>query len=290
MRGTFFGSEATRRAGIREMQQARAIRRYKKEHPEQFRNGNGGGGLLWIFPGRRRVYVDNGHVLDTPTGRALADIADMACDWWRRPDSGMWELPEQRHYTTSKLGAWEALTSAAHLADAGQIPGDSSRWTAEADKIRAWVEDNCWDEERGAYVWYPGTDLLDASILLHAVSGFDRGERMAATIDALRAELGAGPHLYRYSGAQREEGAFVACAFWLVSGLHLVGRHDEAVALMDELLDSVNDVGLMAEMIDPATGDFVGNLPQALSHLALLNAAITLSGEGSGDDAARNTA
>lgn len=225
-----------------------------------------------------QLYVDHGNVLDTPTSRALADIADAACDAWRQPDAGMWELPETREHTTSRLGAWVALTSAAHLWRIGQIPGDGKRWEAEADKIRAWVEENCWDERRGTYTWYPGSTGLDASILLHAISGFDRGERMSRTIDALRAELGHGPHLYRYSGMREEEGAFVACSFWMVSALHLVGRSEEARALMDELVATVpNDVGLMAEMIDPETGNHRGNVPQALSHLALINAALTLA-------------
>lgn len=233
-----------------------------------------------------RLYVEGGHVLDTPTGRTLADIADMACDLWRRPDSGMWELPQLRHYTTSKLGAWEALMSASRLAESGQIPGDSSRWRSEADKIRAFVETQCWDETRSTYTWYPGSQELDASILLHAISGFERGERMSSTIDAVRAELGHGPHLYRYSGMREEEGAFVACGFWMVNALHLVGRGEEARSLMDELMSVPNDVGIMAEMIDPSTGEFIGNLPQALSHLALVNAAITLTDDEDGADGA----
>ena len=131
-----------------------------------------------------------------------------------------------------------------------------------------------------AYVWYPGTDDLDASILLHAISGYDRGERMRSTLDALRHELGAGPHLYRFSGAQDDgEGAFIACGFWLASALHLCGRTDEARTQLETLIEvTPNDVGLMAEMIDPQSGEFLGNLPQALSHLALINAAITLTG------------
>lgn len=108
---------------------------------------------------------------------------------------------------------------------------------------------------------------------------------MRSTIRALREELGDGPHLYRYSGMAREEHAFVACSFWLVSALHVTGDRDEARDLMDELAAAVpNDVGVMAEMIDPATGDFWGNLPQALSHLALVNAAITLA-DDDGDSA-----
>jgi GH15 family glucan-1,4-alpha-glucosidase len=223
------------------------------------------------------LYVENGNVLDAETGRLLAQIADLTCDRWQAKDSGMWELPEARHYTTSKLGAWMALTKAVELAEAGQIPGDDARWRSEAERIRSWVSEHCWSADRGAYVWYPGSDQLDASIVLHAISGFDRGERMSATLDALRADLGAGPYLYRYSGADEEEGVFLPCSFWMVSALTLCGRVDEARALMDELMPAANDVGLLAEMLDPATGDFLGNLPQALSHLALVNAAITVS-------------
>ena len=130
-----------------------------------------------------------------------------------------------------------------------------------------------------AFVWYPGTDELDTSILLHAGSGFDVGPRMSSTIDALRAELGAGPLLYRYTGAAKEEAAFVAPSFWAVSALHAVGRTDEARALMDELVPLGNDVGVLAEMIDPADGAFLGNLPQGLSHLALIGAALDLEEE-----------
>ncbi|SSC25282.1 GH15-like protein, partial [Klenkia terrae] len=220
--------------------------------------------------------VENGNVLDADTGRVLAQIADTACDRWQQRDAGMWELHDPQHYTTSKLGCWQALTKAVELAEAGQIPGDPARWRAEAGRIRTWVEENAWDAERGAYLWYPGSDGLDCSILLHAISGFDRGERMSSTLDALRRELGAGPHLYRYTGMAAEEGVFLACSYWMVSALQLCGRGTEARSLMAELEGAANDVGMLAEMLDPADGAFLGNLPQALSHLALVNAAITL--------------
>ena len=223
-----------------------------------------------------QLYVDHGNVLDDETGRLLTALADLACDRWRSKDAGMWELPEAQHFTTSKLGCWQALQHAVHLAEVGQLPGSAERWRGEAEAIRAWVDEHAWSPERGAYVWYPGSDQLDASILLHAISGFDRGERMSSTLDALRRELGAGPHLYRYSGAEAEEGVFLACSYWMVSALHLVGRTEEARELMDELMSAPNDVGLLAEMIEPASGAFLGNLPQGLSHLALVNAAITV--------------
>lgn len=221
------------------------------------------------------LFVDQGNILDAETGRMLAAIADLTCDSWRSPDAGMWELEVDRHYVTSKMGCWHALTQAVHLAEIGQLPGDPSRWRTEAERIRAWVEEHGWSERRQAYVWYAGSEELDASVLLHAISGFDRGPRMSSTLDALIEELGAGPHLYRYSGVAAEEGVFLACSFWLVSALSLIGRLEEARARMEELVHTPNDVGIMAEMLDPATGAALGNLPQALSHLALINAAIT---------------
>ena len=236
-----------------------------------------------------RLYVDDGNVLDADTGRLLASIADRACDMWQMRDAGIWELKQQEHYTTSKLGCWQALTHAVHLADAGQIPGGSERWAAERDRIAEWVQENCWSETRGAYVMCPGSDDLDASILLHAPSGFERGERMSRTIDALQSELGRGPLTYRYSGMQDEEGTFVACAFWAASALACVGRIDEAKARMDELVDLANDVGLYSEMMDAETLDFVGNLPQALSHIALINAAITIGELDEGGSSEQST-
>jgi len=226
-----------------------------------------------------RLYVDHGHVLDAGTGRLLAGMADQACDVWRHRDAGLWELERQEHYTSSKLSCWQALRCADHLARMGQIPGDPQRWASEAERIARWVHEHCWSDRRGAFVWYPGTDELDTSILLHAGSGFDVGPRMSSTIDALRAELGAGPLLYRYTGAAKEEAAFVAPSFWTVSALHAVGRTYEARALMDELVPLANDVGVLAEMIDPADGAFLGNLPQGLSHLALIGAALDLEEE-----------
>ena len=152
--------------------------------------------------------------------------------------------------------------------------GTRERWERNKRRIRRWIDRHGWDERRGAYRMAKGSSALDVSVLLHTVSGYDRGERMSRTIDALREELGRGPLLYRYSGMEREEGAFTACAFWTASALACVGRVDEATALMDELVATVpNDVGIMAEMVDAATGDFLGNLPQALSHLALVQAA-----------------
>ena len=223
------------------------------------------------------IYVEAGNVLDIKTGRMLASVADRVCDIWQQPDSGMWELPEQRHYTSSKMGCWQALDSVVKLVKLGQVPGSEQRWAVERDRIAAWIGENCWSESQRAYVSWPGTEDLDVSVLLHAAIGFDRGERMASTIDALRDKLGRGTLMYRYTGVEFEEGAFVACSFWLAAALACVGRQLEAELLMDELVLLSNDVGMLAEMIEPSDMSFLGNLPQGLSHLALVNAAITIN-------------
>lgn len=222
------------------------------------------------------TYVEAGNVLDFESAAMLTRVADRTCDIWRQPDSGMWELPEERNYTSSAMGCWHALQSAIALHEVGQITGNLHHWEIERDRISAWIVEHCWSDERQAYVAWPGADALDASVLLHAPSGFDRGRRMSSTIDALARELGRGALLYRYTGVDQEEGAFVACSFWMAAALACVGRHDEAVTMMDELVGQANDVGLYAEMIDPADDSFLGNLPQGLSHLALVNAAITI--------------
>ena len=222
--------------------------------------------------------VRAGHNLERTSRRLLAELADECCDLWPRRDAGMWELTDEQHYTVSKMSAWQALDRAVTLCEMGQLPGDGERWRREAGRVRAWVEENCWSAERSAYVMHPGSNRLDAGVLLGARIGFDRGERIRSTISALRAELGVGPWIYRYSGMQQEEGAFVACSFWLVEALALTGQAGEGELLMKELLEAFAGLGLLTEMIDPANGELLGNMPQALSHLALINAASALAG------------
>jgi GH15 family glucan-1,4-alpha-glucosidase len=222
------------------------------------------------------LYVRDGNVLDPETGTRLAEVANLLRDLWHREDSGIWELPDSQHYTQSKMGAWVAFDRALKLVDDGQLPErHASSWRAEAEAVRAWVEENCWSEDLGAYTMYPGTPKFDASCLLTARMeyGEPKGTRNLATIDAVRRELGRGPLLYRYSGMDEAEGAFVACSFWLVESLARAERFDEASELMEELLPLANDVGLFSEQMDVETHDFLGNFPQGLSHLSLVNAA-----------------
>jgi len=222
-----------------------------------------------------RQYVRAGNVLDRKTAATLEGLADDACRRWEEPDAGMWELEDTQHYTTSKIGCWLALDAAVELHDAGQIDGTRDLWVKNRELIEQWVAEHGWDEERGHYVMYPGSDALDCSILLHAMSAFDRGPRMRATIEAIQEQLQHGALVYRYSGMEDEESPFVACSFWLVAAMACVGRIDDARALMDQAVDQANDVGLFSEMISE-DGTFMGNLPQGLSHLALIQAALTV--------------
>ncbi|MGH9918721.1 MAG: glycoside hydrolase family 15 protein, partial [Nitrososphaerales archaeon] len=222
-----------------------------------------------------------GHLLDHETGILLSALADRCCDAWLSKDSGIWELERQEHYTISKIGCWVALDRAARLADVGQLPGHhTERWRSEAADVKRWIDTNCWSEARGSYTFYSGTDDLDAAVLLAGRTGFERGPRLASTVEAVVSELSRGPHLYRYSGMEKEEGAFVACTFWLVSALVHVGQVDRARGLMEEAVRLTNDVGLFSEQIDPLTGEFLGNFPQGLSHLSLINAAHALGRVG----------
>ncbi len=224
-----------------------------------------------------RVYVQEGNLLDPETAQLLRALADEVLGLWRQEDSGIWELPETRHYTSSKMGCWQALTEAARLHGMGAIDGPADHWRAEASAIHAWVQEHCWSDQQGSYcAWAGGKGELDASVLLHAASGFDCGERMKSTIAALHRGLGRDALMYRFTGADEEEACFVACSFWQVSALAHTRQVDAAQALMEQLLALANDVGMYSEMIDPEDHSFLGNLPQGLSHLALINAAVTV--------------
>jgi GH15 family glucan-1,4-alpha-glucosidase len=233
------------------------------------------------------VYVAAGRPIDDEVARRLASAADLVCDIWPEPDSGIWEVrSEPRHFTHSKMMCWVALDRAVRLASQGHIGGSVDRWSTHRQEIDRFIESRCWSDSRSSYVRSAGSSELDASVLLGALLGYrDPGEpRMTSTIDAIRRNLGRGPFLDRYrgiDGVQGSEGAFLACSFWLVEALARAGRRSEAASLMEELVSEANDVGLYAEEIDPVDGEFLGNFPQALSHLALIGAAAALEDESS---------
>ena len=230
------------------------------------------------------LYSKGEHPLDADTGRVLGRIADHVCEIWRSPDSGIWEVRNGPfHFTHSKVMCWVALDRAARLAEAGEMPAaHAARWRREAAAIVDYVERQCWSPELGSYTRIAGGGDLDASLLMLPIVGYGdpRGDRIRGTVDAIDRTLRKGDVVYRYfaaDGLAGAEGAFLNCAFWLVSALARCGRTDDAAALMARLVARANDVGLYAEEIDPTTGAFLGNFPQALVHLALIDAATALS-------------
>jgi GH15 family glucan-1,4-alpha-glucosidase len=221
-----------------------------------------------------------GVVLDVGTARMLEEMADRVCDLWALPDSGIWELGDQQHYTISKISCWVTLDRMVRLAERGQLAQrDTRRWQSEAAAIRDWIDEHCWSQAKRSYTFYAGTDDLDAAVLLAGRTGFLSGDdpRLGQTIDAIRRELADGPLVYRYTGAREAEGAFLACSFWLVDAMARAGRADEAREVWKGVTGHANDLGLLSEEIDPASDELRGNLPQALSHLALVTAAHQLA-------------
>jgi GH15 family glucan-1,4-alpha-glucosidase len=230
------------------------------------------------------LYAEAGGRIDRDTGGRLAAIADLVCEGWRQPDSGIWEVRSApRQFTESKMMCWIALDRAQRLAERGAIPAASvSRWLSVASALQEFIAERCWSENLGAYARASELDETDASLLLPAILGYGGLEeegRLLRTVRQVREQLGVGPLLYRYrgeDGLDPGEGAFTTCSFWLVDALARLGHRDEAGELMDELVGRSNDLGLFAEEIDPESGEFLGNFPQALVHLALINAAVTL--------------
>lgn len=225
-------------------------------------------------------YARRGNAIDPESGVRLAEIATLVCDIWRNDDSGIWELKgKQRPYTTSKIACWAALNRALQLAERGMIPAKNrERWLHEREQVRGFVEERCWSQERGAYAFYAGTSDLDASVLLAPRMEFCEAtdERFLATLDAVIDELADGPLVWRYSGMREEEGSFLACAFWVVEALAKAGRTNEAAERMRDLVELGGPTGLLSEEA-AEDGTLLGNLPQALTHLSLVNAAVALA-------------
>jgi len=205
---------------------------------------------------------------------------------WQRPDDGIWEARgPQRHYTYSKVMAWVVFDRAVRMAERFGLEAPLDRWKQVRDEIHQEVCERGYDAERRTFTQYYGSKELDASVLNIPLVGFLPGtdERVTATIDAVRRELGRDGFVSRYSTAETDdglpgdEGQFLACSFWLVSALARNGRVDEARALFERLVGLANDLGLLAEEYDVARKRQVGNFPQAFSHLTLIVAAREIS-------------
>jgi GH15 family glucan-1,4-alpha-glucosidase len=254
------------------------------------RTGNGAAhqhqldGYGWVLDAAW-VLVQGGHRLYSETWRAMRGFADFVARRWQEPDAGIWELrADAAHHVHSKMMGWLALDRALRIGRTHRLGSrQRQRWQTAKENIAAEIRAEGFDPARNTFTRTYGSSDLDAALLVLPVTGLEdaASPRVRGTVDAVREELSAGfPFLYRYppgrDGLPGTEGAFLPCSFWLVQALALTERHDEATELFTALLDRATVLGLYSEEIDPATGVLLGNFPQALTHAALVQAALAL--------------
>jgi len=231
------------------------------------------------------LYRRHGGEIDDVFWDFLSRVGGAVIERWQDPDQGIWEIRgEPRHFVYSKVMAWVALDRVIRLAELDSREGDLDAWRAARDEIRMLVESEGVDPATGAFQQAFGDGgKLDASNLMIPIVGFvaHDDDRAKATFERVADELSADGFVYRYvtdgvDGLSGDEATFAICSFWLVECLARAGERERARELFERLLGFCNDVGLLAEEIDPHTGDLIGNFPQAFSHLGLIQAAIAL--------------
>jgi GH15 family glucan-1,4-alpha-glucosidase len=231
------------------------------------------------------VYRQHGGEINHTFWEFIGRIAGAVIDRWRDADQGIWEIRgEPRHFTYSKVMAWVALDRAVRIAEADGREGALDEWRANRDELRELIEREGVDPESGAFVQSFGDGgKLDASNLMIPIVGFveHTDPRARATTERIATELSTDGFVYRYvtdgvDGLSGDEATFAICSFWLVECLARAGETERARELFERLLGFCNDVGLLAEEIDPHSGELIGNFPQAFSHVGLIQAAIAL--------------
>jgi GH15 family glucan-1,4-alpha-glucosidase len=222
--------------------------------------------------------------VDGTTKEFLADVADAAAARWKEPDQGIWEMRgEPRHFLYSKLMCWVALDRAIQLADQIGAQDRVSRWAGIRDEIKSAILEQGWNDRVHAFTQSFGSDDLDASNLAIPIVGFlpPNDPRVISTIEATAKGL-TDEHglVYRYrahDGLEGEEGTFLLCTFWLAKAQAMAGRVEQAKETFSRAIGFANDLGLLAEEVDPKTRELLGNFPQAFSHIGLVNAAWAIS-------------
>ena len=228
------------------------------------------------------TFAERSGEMDLDMWRTIRSLVGYAAGHWRDPDSGIWEVRgDPKHYVHSKVMCWVALDRGIRLCRDFGFTGPVDDWERERDELHRTVLERGFDAERNTFVRSFGGTELDAALLEIPIVRFLPGDdsRVTGTIDAIREQLGRADLVYRYLGddsLEGKEGTFLACSFWLVQALALNGRLEEAKKLFEDLSRRSNELGLFPEELDPETGRFLGNYPQGLTHIALINAAATI--------------
>jgi GH15 family glucan-1,4-alpha-glucosidase len=210
----------------------------------------------------------------------LEGIAKYVLKHWMDADDGIWETREgSQYHVHSKVLAWVALDRASRLAQDGVLSLDPMSLGKAASEVRQQIEKHGFNQVLQSYTARFDSENLDASVLTMPILGFEDSDssRIKKTIARIRSDLAQDDLVFRHDSEETEgEGAFLLCSFWLVECLALQGKTKEAGDLFERLVYRANDVGLFSEEIDPASGEFLGNFPQAFTHLGLVNAALAL--------------
>ena len=224
------------------------------------------------------------HAIDSELWVSLRAIANYVVTIWEKPDNGIWEVRQGlQHFVYSKLMCWVALDRALKLAASHGLSGEIDLWEKERERIRSAIFKRGWSEKKQSFVQSFGSENLDASLLLMPTLGFIAGSdpKMRSTIIRIEEELGAGDGLlYRYTPDKLfggREGAFLVASFWMVDAYVASGQQKQAVKLFERLLSLSNHLGLFSEEIDPTSKAFLGNFPQAFTHVGLINSAFALA-------------
>jgi GH15 family glucan-1,4-alpha-glucosidase len=221
-----------------------------------------------------------------------ASLIDHLCHIWDLPDEGIWETRGKRqHFVHSKVMAWVALDRAIKQYERFDGKGDVKRWRKNRDMLHKEICAKGFNKKINSFTQSYGSKNLDASCLRLLLVGFlpAADPRMIGTVEAIGKQLMQDGLILRYNttkgsdGLKGSEGTFLACSFWYVTCLWLIGRKDEALAMFDRLLALRNDVGLLSEEYDPVAKRMLGNFPQALSHIALTHTAFAISGQWTPD-------